>query len=168
MCLRILVLFILIIRGISLAQDQATIELPDSVVVYGSKTSKVTEDINSIDINQLSNLSLVNYDLFSSLSLIGASYQNDFNVIPLLEGADFQEQEFLIESMPSSYPINLLGIQSGLNSLLFSSLNLEKNQEPDKETAGWEDPAAGVGSRSGEFFRCVVFGSENLVVPACA
>ena len=121
------IILALIIARILFAQDQTTFELPDSVVVYGSATSKVSGNNNSIDINQLSNLSIVNYDLFSSLNLIGANYQNDFNVIPLLEGADFQEQEFLIESIPSLYPINLLGIQSGLNSLLFSTLSLERN-----------------------------------------
>lgn len=110
-----------------LAQDQATLELADSVIVYGNLTSETSVDVGGIDITRLSNLSTVNYDLLSSLSLIGASYQSDFNVVPLLEGADFQEQEFLIEDIPSSFPINLLGIQSGLNSLLFSSLNVERN-----------------------------------------
>lgn len=127
MYIKYIIILVLIIAGILFAQDQTTFELPDSVVVYGSTTSDLVVDNTTIDISSLSNLSLVNYDLFSSLSLIGANYQNDFNVIPLLEGADFQEQEFLIESLPSSYPINLLGIQSGLNSLLFSTLSLEKN-----------------------------------------
>jgi len=122
-----LLIFILIIKGIIFAQDQATLELADSVVIYGNLISKTGVDVSAIDVTSLSNLSAVSYDLLSSLSLIGASYQSDFNVVPLLEGADFQEQEFLIENIPSSFPINLLGIQSGLNSLLFSSLTVERN-----------------------------------------
>ncbi len=118
--------FLLVIK-ISFAQDQQNYELSDSVVVFGNKFSETGVNINSIDVTRLSSLGITNYDLLYSLSLIGANYQSDFNVVPLLEGADFQEQEFLIESIPFSYPINFLGVQSGLNSLLFSSIFLERN-----------------------------------------
>ncbi len=93
-----LLLIILIIKGIIFAQDQATLELADSVVVYGNLISETGVDVSAIDVTRLSNLSVVNYDLLSALSLIGASYQSDFNVVPLLEGADFQEQEFLFDA----------------------------------------------------------------------
>jgi hypothetical protein len=48
-------------------------------------------------------------------------------LLPNIEAADFQEQNFLIESIPMMFPIQLLGVQSGLNSLLFSTIEVEND-----------------------------------------
>jgi len=126
--LLLLLIIIVVVKVTIFAQNQDTLMFTDSIVVYGNLSTKSGVEINSIDFAKLSNLSTVNYDPLSALSIIGASYQSDFNVVPLLEGADFQEQDFVIENIPAAFPVNLLGFQSGLNSLLFSNITLQREQ----------------------------------------
>ncbi len=116
-----------ILSGILSAQDTAIIPLRDSVIVYGNTVPESGTDLSTVNLNKLANLSLVVYDPLSSLSLLNASYISDFNVLPLLDGADYQEQEFLIDGVPSLFPVSLLGIQSGLNTLLFTSINTKRS-----------------------------------------
>ena len=125
MIVRILILcFFFLCTSNSYSQIEETYELSDSVIVIGKRISDDNINQQKIDINNIQSTGFTNYDLFDYLKLIGISSIIDFNTLPYIEGADFNEQEFFINNIPVPFQSRLIGLQSGLNSLLFSKISL--------------------------------------------
>jgi hypothetical protein len=103
-------------------------KLEDTVVVVGKKQTE--NNINQQEINpeDFHSSGLTNYDLMNYLRIIGTNSALDFDVVPCIEGADFQEQQFFINDIPVPFQSRLLGLQSGLNSLLYSQMSLVETQ----------------------------------------
>jgi len=105
------------------SQVKEIYQLKDTILVVGEK---YTDDVSQqkVNIEEYHSSGLANYDLMSALRIIGINAAFDFNTIPYMEGADFQEQQFFINNIPVPFQSRLIGMQSGLNSLLFSQISL--------------------------------------------
>lgn len=106
------------------SQEKDVYQINDSVIIIDKRI--VDENINQqkLNLEEIRLTGFINYDLINYLKIIGINSSNDFNTIPFVEGADFNEQQFFINNIPIPFQSRLIGLQSGINSLLFSQIFL--------------------------------------------
>ena len=116
--------FLILSNAAVYAQLKDTYELTDSVIVVGERNSDDNLSQQQINVKGIQSTGFTNYDLLEYLKIIGINSTIDFNTLPYVEGADFNEQQFFINNIPIPFQSRLIGLQSGLNSLLFSQISL--------------------------------------------
>ena len=106
------------------SQEKDSYQLKDSVVIVGEKY--YTENINKqlISICEVQSRGVPNYDLMDYLKILGINYSSDFNILPSTEGADYYEQQFFVNNFQVPFQSRLIGLNSGLNSLLIAKMSL--------------------------------------------
>lgn len=107
-----------------LSQEKENYQLKDTILVVAERYAEENINKQTINLKEFFSNGFVNYDLMNYLKIIGINSFNDFNTLPYMEGADFQEQQFFINYIPVPFQSRLIGLQSGLNSLLFSQISL--------------------------------------------
>jgi hypothetical protein len=124
-----LIILICLISNITLLHSRVIgyYQFNDTIIVVGEK---YIDDLSRqrIDLKEYQSVSSTNYDIMNSLRIIGLNAAFDFNTMPYLEGGDFQEQQLFINNIPVPFQSRLIGMQSGLNSLLFSQITLLEAQ----------------------------------------
>lgn len=105
------------------SQSKDTYQLNDSIIVIGERLTEDNIGTQKIDLQEMRMVGFVNYDLMQYLKTIGISSMNDFNILPNVEGADFNEEQFFINDIPVPFQSRLIGLQSGINSLFFSQIS---------------------------------------------
>lgn len=105
------------------SQSKDIYHLNDSIIVIGERLTEDNIGTQKIDLQEMRMVGFVNYDLMQYLKTIGISSMNDFNTLPNVEGADFNEEQFFINDIPVPFQSRLIGLQSGINSLLFSQIS---------------------------------------------
>ena len=116
--------FFILSNVVTYSQIKDTYELTDSVIVVGERNPDDKLSQQQINIKEVQSSGFTNYDLMEYLKIIGINSSIDFNTLPYVEGADFNEQQFFINNIPVPFQSRLIGLQSGLNSLLFSQISL--------------------------------------------
>ena len=127
--MKVLFAVIFLISSILLhSQSKDIYHLSDSIIVIGERLTEDNIGTQKIDLQEMRMIGFVNYDLMQYLKTIGISSMNDLNTLPNIEGSDFNEEQFFINDIPVPFQSRLIGLQSGINSLLFSQISsLETN-----------------------------------------
>lgn len=122
--MKVLYAVIFVLSSILLhSQSKDIYLLNDSIIVIGKRLTEDYLGTQKINLQEMRMVGFVNYDLMQYLKIIGVNSMNDFNTLPNVEGADFNEQQFFINDIPVPFQSRLIGLQSGINSLLFSQIS---------------------------------------------
>ncbi len=119
-----------------ISQVNENYKLEDTVVIVSK--NRIDDNINQqkINLEDFHSFGSTHYDLMNYLRIIGTNSALDFDVVPSIEGADIQEEQFFINDIPVPFQSRLLGLQSGLNSLLYSQMSIVETQSLN----GYEKP----------------------------